>query len=158
LWQVAAMIAAPESTIHRKLIDQLYLEAMLLADEARGYFDAAGLDDRGGLTPLQRVAFSCESLKVTTRLMHVIAWLLTQRAVDAGEMARSDALDPSRRLGAAPAYEAAAIEGMPAPARSLISASADLYRRVARLDAAQAVEAAPPSPARRMLDRLASSF
>ncbi|RYG75678.1 MAG: DUF1465 family protein, partial [Alphaproteobacteria bacterium] len=78
--------------IHRKLIDSLYIEAMLLADEARGYFDEIGREERDALEALNRVAFSCESLKVTTRLMHIIAWLLTQRAVDAGELAPGDAL------------------------------------------------------------------
>ena len=57
---------------------------MLLADEARGYFDDAGRGDRDSLDALGRVVFSCESMKVTTRLMHVIAWLLTQRAVAGG--------------------------------------------------------------------------
>lgn len=152
------MEVASDSRIHRKLIDQLYLESMVLADEARGYFDQAGLIDRDGLTPLQRVAFSCESLKVTTRLMHVIAWLLTQRAVDAGEMERRDALDPSRRLGAAPQSDTVAIEQIPEAARALIAASIDLYRRVARLDAAQLQDDAPVSPARSMLKRLARSF
>jgi regulator of CtrA degradation len=149
---------APDSRVHRKLINQLYVEAMLLADEARGYFDQAGRVDRDVLTPLQRVAFSCESLKVTTRLMHVIAWLLTQRAVDAGEMPRRDALDPSRRLGAAPISDAAALETMPEPARNLVAASADLYRRVARLDDAQGQDDAPASPARSMLNRLSRAF
>jgi regulator of CtrA degradation len=152
------MASATESRIQRKLIDQLYVEAMVLADEARGYFDQAGRSDRDGLTPLQRVAFSCESLKVTTRLMHIIAWLLTQRAVDAGEMPRRDALDPSRRLGAAPQSDPAAVAAMPEPARALIEASAELYRRVARLDAAQVQDDAPPSPARTMLDRLSHAF
>lgn len=152
------MSFVPDSRIHRRLIDQLYVEAMLLADEARGYFDQAGQADRDGLTPLQRVAFSCESLKVTTRLMHIIAWLLTQRAVDAGEMPRRDALDPSRRLGTAPQSDAGALEAMPTPARALIEASADLYRRVARLDEAQGQDDAPASPARSMLGRLSQAF
>jgi regulator of CtrA degradation len=152
------MSFTPDSRVHRKLIDQLYVEAMLLADEARGYFDQAGRADRDELTPMQRVAFSCESLKVTTRLMHVIAWLLTQRAVDAGEMPRHDALDPSRRLGTAPQSDPAAIEAMPEPAQALIAASAELYRRVARLDDAQGQDDAPPSPARSMLSRLSRAF
>jgi regulator of CtrA degradation len=147
-----------ESAIHRKLIDSLYVEAMVLADDARGYFDQAGRSERDGLTPLERVSFSCESLKVTTRLMHIIAWLLTQRAVDAGEMPRRDALDPSRRLGKAPLSDPAAVAAMPDQARTLIAASADLYRRVARLDDAQLDDNAAPSPARTMLDRLNHAF
>nr|WP_119035278.1 DUF1465 family protein [Hephaestia caeni] len=147
-----------DSRIHRRLIDSLYVEAMLLADEARAYFDEGGRSDREALDPLARVAFSCESLKVTTRLMHVIAWLLTQRAVAAGELPPRDALHPSRRLGAAPVSDGDAVSGMPAAAGQLVTASADLYRRVARLDAAQSEAASPASPARRMLDRLNAAF
>ncbi|HVI98728.1 MAG TPA: DUF1465 family protein [Sphingomonas sp.] len=147
-----------DSRIHRKLIDSLYVEAMLLADEARAYFDEGGRSDREALDPLARVAFSCESLKVTTRLMHVIAWLLTQRAVAAGELPPRDALHPSRRLGTAPVSDEAAIATMPAAAQQLVASSADLYRRVARLDASQTEPTIAASPARRMLDRLQSAF
>lgn len=67
-------MSAPDAfTLHRRLVDSLYVEAMVLADEARGYFDQLGRDERDALEALSRVAFSCESLKVTTRLMHVIA-------------------------------------------------------------------------------------
>lgn len=147
-----------DSRIHRRLIDTLYVDAMVLADEARGYFDQRGRADRDSLDPMARVCFSCESLKVTTRLMHVIAWLLTQRAVDAGEMAPREALDPSRRLGPAPVSEQDAVEAMPMVAQGLIEASTELYRRVARLDRAQSDEDVSASPARSMLDRLAMAF
>ena len=147
------------SRIHRRLIDSLYTEAMLLADEARAYFDEMGRDERDTLDAMTRVVFSCESLKVTTRLMHVIAWLLTQRAVDAGEIPLRDALDPSRRLGLAPETDDAAFDAMPLAAQGLIAASQDIYRRVARIDSTQDEEApAPVSPARTMLDRLAHAF
>ena len=145
-----------DSRLHRRLVDALHVEAMLLADEARSYFDEAGRAEREALDPLDRVAFSCESLKVTTRLMHVIAWLLTQRAVDAGELRPRDALHPSRRLGEAPVSDATA--ALPGRARALIEASADLHRRVARLDAAQEESVAVASPARSMQERLAAVF
>lgn len=147
------------SRIHRRLIDSLYTESMLLADEARGYFDEFGRKDRDTLDAMTRVVFSCESLKVTTRLMHVIAWLLTQRAVDAGELPARDALDPSRRLGTAPLTDETSFDAMPMAAQGLISASVDLYRRVERLDSTQDEETpAVVSPARTMLDRLAHAF
>lgn len=151
--------AVATSRIHRRLIDSLYTESMLLADEARAYFDESGRAEREALDAMTRVVFSCESLKVTTRLMHVIAWLLTQRAVDAGELPARDALDPSRRLGTAPHTDEASFDAMPPVARNLILASADLYRRVERLDATQGEEApVAVSPARTMLDRLAHAF
>jgi len=147
--------AAPHSRLHRRLIDSLYVESMLLADEARGYFDEAGRADREALDSLSRVLFSCESMKVTTRLMHVIAWLLTQRAVASGELRPKDALDPSRRLGDAPETDESAITMLPDSARLLIGASIDLHRRVAGFDVAQAKPRLVESPVRGMQDRLA---
>ncbi|RYY23845.1 MAG: DUF1465 family protein [Sphingomonadales bacterium] len=146
------------SRIHRRLIDSLYIEAMLLADEARGYFDQVGREDRDALEALNRVAFSCESLKVTTRLMHIIAWLLTQRAVDAGELAPGDALSPSRRLGDAPETERGLLASMPPQAVAIIQTSIELYRRVARLDQSLELPTIMVSPARSMMDRLAAAF
>ena len=141
-----------------RLVGSLYTEAMVLADEARAYFDRFGRDERDGLDPVLRVGFSCESLKVTTRLMHVIAWLLTQRAVDAGELRPRDALDPSRRLGEAPVSDFASVRPLPVRAQTLIEASADLHRRVARLDAAQGSASPPASAVRSMQERLALAF
>ena len=151
------MIQPRDSRIHRRLVDSLHVEAMVLADEARGYFDQLGRDERDALAALSRVAFSCESLKVTTRLMHVIAWLLTQRAIDAGEMQPREALDGNRRLGHAPQFDADLVAALPQRARALVEASANLHRRVGLLDAAQ-VDAVAPSPVQRLHDRLALAF
>lgn len=144
--------------VHRRLIDSLYGESMLLADEARSYFDDGGRAEREALDPMARVSFSCESLKVTTRLMHVIAWLLTQKAIDAGELTRRDALDPSRRLGAPPVTDAVSLAAMPEQARQLIEESIELFRRTARLDDLQAEDSPNISPALSMLQRLESAF
>ena len=144
--------------IHRRMIDTLYVDAMLLADEARGYFDQGARIEREALDPLGRVTFSCESLKVTTRLMHIIAWLLTQRAVDSGELSPRDALDPARRLGDAPVTENTVLANMPDSARALITASIDLHRRVARLDDAQVEPQPSDSPVQHMQARLAMAF
>lgn len=143
--------------IHRRLADSLYIEAMLLADEARAYFDELGRDERDALAAMSRVAFSCESLKVTTRLMHIIAWLLTQRAVEAGELMPHEALRPSRRLGEAPSSDDTVLAAMPAQAATIMLSSIDLYRRVARLDTALDGPVAG-SPARTMINRLEHAF
>jgi regulator of CtrA degradation len=147
-----------QSRMTTRLVDALYVEAMVLADEARAYFDDHGRTDREGLDPIVRVSFSCESLKVTTRLMHVVAWLLTRRAVDAGEIDFREARSSSRRLGIAPVSEPAAIEQLPSVARALVDASADLYARVARLDYEIDRDEPVDSPARTLLDRLERSL
>ena len=141
-----------------KLIASLYTEAMLLADEARSYFDRHGREERDSLDPMTRVGFSCESLKVTTRLMHVIAWLLTQRAVEAGELSPAQARRPSRRLGEAAESDEAALARLPQSARAIVDSSRELYARVRRLDEAGPAPQAQPSPARSLLSRLERSL
>src|SRR3954447_6542157 len=124
----------PQVRITSRLIDSLYTEAMLLADEARSYFDDAGRDERAMLEPFARVGFACESLKVTTRIMHIVAWLLTQRAIESGEIPLREGRRPERRLGHAQDSDPAIVEKLPEAAQRLIHGSADLYARVKRLD------------------------
>lgn len=143
-----------QARITPRLIDSFYTEAMLLADEARSYFDEAGRDERGTLEPFARVGFACESLKVTTRIMHIVAWLLTQRAVESGEIPERDGRRPERRLGHAQDSDSAVVEQLPESAQKLIGASADLYARVKRLDEGTLGEEPAQSPARALMGRL----
>jgi regulator of CtrA degradation len=152
------MIRHIQNQMASRQIDSLYVEAMLLVDEARGYFDDLGREDRDALPPLMRVGFSCESLRVTTRLMHVIAWLLTRRAVEAGEISERQALAPERRLGRAQASDPEVIGGLPEAARQIIQATADLYARVQRLDDGLDRDEVAASPARGLMSRLERAF
>ena len=144
----------PEVRITPRLIDSFYTEAMLLADEARSYFDDAGREERGTLDPFLRVSFACESLKVTTRIMHIVAWLLTQRAIESGEIALREGRRPERRLGNAQESDPAVVERLPEAARRLVNASSDLYTRVKRLDDGTVADEPLPSPARALMGRL----
>ncbi len=148
----------PNSALTPKLVDSLYVEAMVLADEARSYFDSAARDDRLALEPVDRVGFSCESLRVTTRLMHVIAWLLTQRAVAAGELSRAQAGEGERRLGPAQPSDSALMPRLPEQAAELIRASEELYERVRRIDQSGFAEEPGSGPARSLISRLQRSF
>jgi regulator of CtrA degradation len=136
-----------------RLVDSLYTEAMVLADEARGYFDEIGRPEREALGPTERVVFSCESLKVTTRLMHVIAWLLTRKAVAAGEIGEAEAVSDSRRLGDATESDPVVVEGLPPGARAIVESSIDLYARVARIGR-DMMEPEVDSPALGLLRRI----
>jgi regulator of CtrA degradation len=144
----------PQVRITSRLIDSLYTEAMLLADEARSYFDDAGRDERSTLEPFARVGFACESLKVTTRIMHIVAWLLTQRAIESGEIPGRDGRRADRRLGNAQDTDPLVLATLPPSAQRLISASADLYARVKRLDEGGLDTAVAQSPARALMGRL----
>jgi regulator of CtrA degradation len=145
-------LSQPEARITSRLIDSLYTEAMLLADEARSYFDDMGRNDRSTLDPFARVGFACESLKVTTRIMHIVAWLLTQRAIESGEIPLSGGRRPERRLGHAQDSDAAVVVQLPEAAQRLIGASVDLYARIQRIDEGNLDP--PQSPARALMGRL----
>jgi regulator of CtrA degradation len=139
-----------------KLLDSLYTEAMLIADEARSYFDRDQLS--GNLSPEISVAFSCESLKVTTRLMHSIAWLLNQKALRAGELSQFEADSDARDLGYAPASDGYQVERFPEDAQSLIAASEDLYFRLQRFSGKMRDQkVAIPEPLA-MMERIRASF
>jgi len=146
--------AADRARITPRLIESLYTEAMLLADEARTYFDQEGRDERSLLDPFVRVGFACESLKVTTRIMHIVAWLLTQRAVETGEIAPTSASRPERRLGHAADSDPEVVRQLPPAAQRLVNSSTELYARVKRLDEEGFDEAPVPSPARALMGRL----
>lgn len=138
------------------LLDSLYTEAMLLADEARACFDRS--HDTGQLAPEISVAFSCESLKVTTRLMHSIAWLLNQKAVRAGEISESDAQNEARNLGYAPASDGPLVLQFPLQAQALIGASEELYYRLQRFSEKMRTPIPQASEPHAMRDRLRASF
>ncbi len=154
--------AIAETRLTPKLVDALYVEAMVLADEARAYFEDHGTEERDALPPNVRVGYAVESLKVTTRIMHVIAWLLSQRGAEAGEIDREIAARPDRRLGEAGASDPVVLPKLPEGAIKLIESSEDLYGRVKRFeqDLLTPPEEIPakPSPARALLSRLERAF
>ncbi|HUG46465.1 MAG TPA: DUF1465 family protein [Sphingomicrobium sp.] len=144
----------PEIRITPRLVDSFYTEAMVLADEARSYFDDSGREERTCLDPYVRVNFACESLKVTTRIMHIVAWLLTQRALETGEIGYREGRRPERRLGHAQESDPSVVAKLPETAQHLVAASSDLYARVKRLDEGEVDDEPAASPARALMGRL----
>lgn len=146
------------------LIDPLYAEALDMAAEARAYFSTAGLEERQTLEPMERVLFSCESLKVTTRLMHVISWLMVGKAVAAGEMSPQEAATPDRRLGFAERSDETReprLGLLPVQALSLIRRSQALYDRVQHIEASlfgEGADAPAGGGARGLQNRLSELF
>lgn len=117
--------------------NRTYDEAFELTVEARAYV-ADGLGaDRESTAFGKRSYLDCEALRLTTRLSHVMAWLMVQRAVHAGEIDVDEAREAERRLGGREVCfdnDTALIESFPPRFRSLMERSLKLYRRIARLD------------------------
>ncbi len=114
-----------------------YTEAMDLLVEARDYLAHREPIDRETLMPLQRLHFCCETMRLTARLTQIMAWLLAQRAVFAGEISQHDALADHGALAEVEICmgdEAGSAVAMPQRLVSLLDRSHRLYLRVARLD------------------------
>ena len=114
------------------IVEELYCEANVLADEVRTVFAPAVSDLMPVELPLRR-ALECEGLKTTTRIMHVLAWLLNHRAFLAGQMTdlqweRHTNLPPDR----APAPDM--MDQLDLHTRALVAETQRLHARVARID------------------------
>lgn len=154
MWQALSMEPDSDHKLTLRVVNALYVEAMVLADEARAYFDEACQDDRNQMSPLIRVTFSCESLKVTTRLMHVIAWLLSQKAISRGEGLYSD----HARMGTATSSDPEMLRDLPSDALRLIESTSELYDRIKRLEGRIRSSEPAFSPARILHSKLVGSF
>src|SRR5258708_20021342 len=69
----------------------LFREGMTLVEEAASYLDGAGREESRALPRPAALAYSTESMRLTTRLMQVASWLLLQRPVNEGELSSSQA-------------------------------------------------------------------
>jgi regulator of CtrA degradation len=119
-------------------LDGTYEEAVELTREARDYFAVQEPSDSSKLAPEARLVTSCESMRLTARLTQIMAWLLVQKAVHAGEMSREAAADECFRLGGQKVCanaDSVAGDYLPPRLAELLGESHTLYTRVARLDA-----------------------
>ena len=124
-----------ESRITPRVLDALYTEAMVLADEARSYFESDRFREEAKIEDKDLgVLYSCESLKVTTRLMHCIAWLANQRALHSGELSIGERWQADRLLGHASPTDWHIVDRFPAEARVIAMESELLFRRLQRVE------------------------
>ncbi len=138
------------------IIESLYREALLLADEARAAFDLSGrLDIAGEDEDLARVALSCEALRTTTRMMHSIAWLLNQRAYFAGELSEFQLRQHGRLPASQPPSKPETLDRLGPDTQELIRRTERFHARIARLDKAWRERfAMHPSAIHRLRERL----
>ena len=143
--------------ISREIVEDLYTQALVLSDDARAAFDLRLQGNSVSGNEKTRVALSIEGLRTTTRLMHVLAWLLNQRAYMAGELSDKQ-LDHSCTL---PEEREADIENLARLDQStcaLIAESERLHARVARLDRHWREKATADMPVASMQGRIARAF
>ena len=137
LWASAVQAMNLTADINAQIIDSLYSEALVLADEARAVFDLSGrLDDASKDEDLARIALSCEALRTTTRMMHVIAWLLNQRAFFKGEISEFQLRRHGRLPPRQAEYDDGQFDHLDQETVELVERSKRFHARIQRLDAA----------------------
>jgi regulator of CtrA degradation len=136
--------------IHRLAVSgafkDLFREGMTLVEEAASYLDGPGRAESRALSRPAALAYSTESMRLTTRLMQVASWLLLQRSVNEGELTASQAQAERVRVklsrqeyGCAPEV----FEQLPPTLRSLSKRSLRIQERVIHLDQGLAVARSP---------------
>ena len=142
--------------IRRQVVEELYEETLLLADEARAAFDMRGRDPGESEGDAGRIALSIEGLRTTTRLMNLLAWLLNQRAYFAGELSEAQV----KRCGSLAhdrSSDPVQMAQLELATRALIRDSERLYARAERLDR-QLQRDETGGQARALQGRLANAF
>ena len=115
----------------------LFREGMTLVEEAASYLDGPGREQSRVLPRPAALAYSTESMRLTTRLMQVASWLLLQRAVNEGELTSSEAQAERVRVKLSReeyGYRPEIFEQLPPTLRSLSQRSMRIQERVMHLD------------------------
>jgi regulator of CtrA degradation len=123
--------------VETTFFNRTYDEAISLAVEARDYIADRLADQRRAADVGDRLVYDSETLRLTTRIAQVVAWLLAQRALHEGELTREDLRGDQYRLEADDVCldnDPEILEALPVELQSLMGRSLSLYQRIARLD------------------------
>lgn len=129
--------SSPDGLPATTFISKTYDEAPGLVVEARDYVRDHARSDARALGLSDGSLLSSETFRRTTRLTEVLAWLLLQRALHAGEITAEEVREESNRLTASDLCLGAGLarlERLPPRLQNLLEPSERLYRRVLRLD------------------------
>ena len=146
-------------TLNARIVESLYCEALILADEVRSAFAMADRDGQAvSGSSLVLVALSCEALRTTTRMMHALAWLLNHRAFFKGELSE---FQLRRNGGLSPdsfSSDEEKLALIDAPRRELIGMTELFYARLQRLERVWGMrEPEAPSPVAMLRERLGTT-
>lgn len=142
----------------------LFREGMALVEETAAYLDGQGRVEAKALERMASLAYASESMRLTTRLMQMTSWLLLQRAVNEGELSRSEAEREHQRVKLAPQGQANSsdmIDVLPEGFQALVERSLRLQERIHRLDCdlqGKTEAKVPENPIARQLDTLTAAF
>lgn len=119
--------------------DRVFSEGMELVERTAAYLDNQGRADARKLKPPVSLTYATESMRLTTRLLELAAWLLIRRSLKNGEITPEDAVAKRARLklgGSGRPTHISQFDALPATLRGLIEESFQLTDRIIQLDRA----------------------
>jgi len=143
---------------------KLYREGMDLVEETAEYLDGAGRAEAKLLTPPASLAYTSESIRLTTRLTQLASWLLVRRAIAAGEITAAEAHNHRHRVTLSPQSTSRpeGFSALPETFRTLIAESHRLHDRILRLERILSAGATPAnqsnSPINGQIERIRLAF
>lgn len=137
----------PEPGVQSRLVSDLYVEAMVLADDARSVFEHERALPGNIRPPAQRLAIACAATRATALLTETIAWLLDARFALA--QSQTPALPVTERAGVATYLSA-----LPDDVARVVEAVRRLTARVDTLRQRWVASSPVTSPAAALHDRL----
>ena len=152
-------VATSESFNH------LFHDGMALVEASASYLDGEGRLAAKDLPRVLAIAYATESMRLTTRLMHMASWLLYQRAVNQGDMTKAQSLAEKGKLRSASQQLAAAPDVfalLPPVLKDLCQRSIYLAQRVQHFDGminpATSAPASTESPFASLHNMLSAEF
>lgn len=120
-------------------LDKFFDETMDLLLEAKNYHANVVKRQVRHLVPLTQLEITKESLRITSRLSHTMAWLIYEKAILKNEITRDEFQEDNRPLSEEKVSLArshtADIEDCPRGLISLMERSFDHFKRATRLEA-----------------------
>jgi len=135
-FQNAALLSFGDRFTTSPQFMKLFREGMDLVEETAEYLDGAGRAQSKQLTPPASLAYTAESIRLTTRLTQLASWLLVRRAIASGEITAAQAHTHRHRVTLSPqgATRPDGFEGLPETFKRLIAESHRLHDRIMRLE------------------------
>jgi len=127
-------------------VEDTYREALALAERVQAYIAARPSGGHAARGETADAVYAAETLRLSTRVINVVAWTMTRKAVIDGEIDEAEARRPERRLGDAQVCLDAPVGELsllPQPVREMLDESKRLYERAARLQAMLDESASP---------------
>src|SRR4051812_50067487 len=120
-----ALVQLSERFTNSAAFTVLFREGMDLVEETAAYLDGAGRTEAKALDRAVSLTYATESMRLTTRLMHLASYLLLHRAVKGGEMTlgQADREKTKGTLSAAAPGSTDSIEKLAAQLQDLIHRS-----------------------------------